>query len=396
MLSSKFSINNVTSMRKYITFGAPLLERKELKAVSDCLKSGWIGTGPKVQLFEKEFSRYKNSKYSIAVNSCTAALHLSLKALDLKPGDEVITTSLTFCSTINSIIHSGAKPVLADVDYKSQNIDPKKILEKITKKTKALVIVHFAGLPCNMKEIMKIKKDYKLKLIEDCAHAIESKYNNQHCGTFGDYGCFSFYATKNLVTGEGGMITSNKEKIISKLKSLALHGMNKDAWKRFSDKGFKHYDVQDCGFKYNMMDLQATIGIEQLKKINKFYKIRKKIWNLYNQEFKSFNLTLPPKTDSKSVHGLHLYTLQLDKKKCGISRDEFISKLHELKIGTGVHYRSIPEHSYYKKNYKWKLNDYPNAAKIGRETVSIPLSAKLNKNDLDYIVTSIKRVLKNV
>ena len=228
--------------KNFVVFGKPLITKNEISEVTECLKTGWLGTGPKVEKFETNFSKYKNTKYAVAVNSCTAALHLSLLALDLKPNDEVITSALTFCSTVNSIIHCGAKPVLADVCYETQNIDPKKIEDKITSKTKAIIVVHFAGRPCDMKEILKIVKKYKLFLIEDCAHAIESKYQGTHCGNFGDYGCFSFYATKNLVTGEGGMLTSNSNKKISQIKVLALHGMSKDAWKRYSDKGFVHYD----------------------------------------------------------------------------------------------------------------------------------------------------------
>ena len=268
-------------MKKYITFGAPLIGNKEINSVTKCLKSGWIGTGPKAQEFEKKFSKYQKSKNSIAVNSCSAALHLSLKSLNLKKGDEVITSALTFCSTVNSIILSGAKPVLADVNFETQNIDPKEIVKKINKNTKAVIIVHFAGRPCNMYEIIKIVKKYKLILIEDCAHAIESQYNGKHCGTFGTYGCFSFYATKNLVTGEGGMITTNLDKNVKKLKQLALHGMSKDAWRRFSDKGYKHYDVIDLGFKYNMTDISASFGLWQWSFLENWQISRRKIADKY-------------------------------------------------------------------------------------------------------------------
>ena len=383
-------------MNKYITFGAPLIENDEINSVVKCLKSGWIGTGPKVQEFEKKFSRYKNIKNSIAVNSCTAALHLSLKSLNLKKNDEVITSALTFCSTVNSIILSGAKPVLADVNFSSQNIDPKDIIKKINKNTKALVIVHFAGRPCDMSSIMKIVKKYKLFLIEDCAHAIESKYNDKHCGTFGTYGCFSFYATKNLVTAEGGMIITSLDKKIKKLKQLALHGMSKDAWRRYSDKGYKHYDVIDSGFKYNMTDIQASLGVEQLKKIDSFWKKRERIWNIYNNFFKDLNVVIPSKIESNTKHAYHLYTILINKKINRIHRDEFLRKMHDFGIGTGVHYRSIPSHSFYKKKYGWKKKDFKNASQIGDQTVSIPLSPKLNDKDIDKILTISKKILKNV
>ena len=382
-------------MKKYITFGSPLIENDEINSVIKCLKSGWIGTGPKVQEFEKNFSKYKNINNSIAVNSCTAALHLSLKSLNLKKTDEVITSALTFCSTVNSIILSGARPVLADVDFNSQNIDPEDIVKKINKNTKAIVIVHFAGRPCDMDTIIKIVKKYKLFLIEDCAHAIESQYNDKHCGTFGIYGCFSFYATKNLVTAEGGMIITNRDKKVKKLKQLALHGMSKDAWRRYNDKGYKHYNVIDLGFKYNMTDIQASLGVEQLKKIDLLWIKRKKIWNIYNNFFKDLNVIIPSKVESNMKHAYHLYTILISKKVNGMHRDVFLKKMHDFGIGTGVHYRSIPSHSFYKKKYGWIKKNFKNASQIGDQTVSIPLSAKLNNEDIDRIVTTSERILKN-
>ncbi len=382
-------------MKKYITFGSPLIENDEINSVIKCLKSGWIGTGPKVQEFEKNFSKYKNINNSIAVNSCTAALHLSLKSLNLKKTDEVITSALTFCSTVNSIILSGARPVLADVDFNSQNIDPEDIVKKINKNTKAIVIVHFAGRPCDMDTIIKIVKKYKLFLIEDCAHAIESQYNDKHCGTFGTYGCFSFYATKNLVTAEGGMIITNLDRKEKKLKQLALHGMSKDAWRRYNVKGYKHYNVMDLGFKYNMTDIQASLGVEQLKKIDLLWKKRKKIWNIYNNFFKDLNVIIPSKVESNMKHAYHLYTILISKKVNGMHRDVFLKKMHDFGIGTGVHYRSIPSHSFYKKKYRWINKNFKNASQIGDQTVSIPLSAKLNNEDIDRIVTTSERILKN-
>jgi dTDP-4-amino-4,6-dideoxygalactose transaminase len=381
--------------KNYIVFGSPLIGKNEIKEVNSTLKSGWLGTGPKVEKFENEFKKYKGTKYSAAVNSCTAALHLSLLQLKLNKNDEVITPALTFCSTVNAIIHSGAKPVLADVDLNTQNISAMEIEKKITKKTKAIVIVHFAGRPCEMSSILHLVKKHHLYLVEDCAHAIESRYQGKSCGTFGEFGCFSFYSTKNLVTGEGGMIVSNNKKNISQIKILALHGLSKDAWKRFSDKGFKHYDVVNSGFKYNMMDLQAAIGIHQLKSINKNLIKRSKFWNIYNNEFKNLNVETPhpESTENGTIHAKHLYTLQINKKKTGLTRDIFISKLHKRGIGTGVHYRSIPEFSFYKKNYNWSSYNYPNAKKIGEETVSLPLSPKLTLNDIERIVREVRNIL---
>lgn len=378
----------------FLVFGSPLIEEEEIAEVVDSLKTGWIGTGPKVARFEEDFKKYRGAQYAIAVNSCTAALHLSLIAAGVGPGDEVITTPLTFCATVNSIIHCGATPVLADIDSQSMNIDPEEILKKITKRTKAILPVHFAGRPCKMDQIMDIAEKYSLKVIEDCAHAIESEYMGRACGLFGDLACFSFYVTKNLVTGEGGMILTPNNDYASRLKVLALHGMSSDAWRRFSDSGYKHYMVTECGFKYNMMDLQAALGLHQLKKIEKNWEKRKSIWDFYNQELSSLPVGLPAEIDSRTRHGLHLYTILIEHEKTAMHRDEFLQKMHEQGIGTGVHYLSIPEHSYYQKRFGWDPSEWPISTQIGRQTVSLPLSAKMNMDDAHDVLEAISRIFK--
>ena len=313
--------------------------------------------------------------------------------LDLKEGDEVITTSMTFCSTVNSIIHAGATPVLADIDPATMNIDPSSIEKKINSKTKCILPVHFAGRPCNMDEIMAIARENNLFVIEDCAHAIETKYKNKNAGTFGDFGCFSFYVTKNLVTGEGGMVITNHEERVNRIKRLALHGMSKDAWKRFSDDGYQHYYVEEAGFKYNMMDIQAAIGIHQLEKIEKNWLRRQEIWNYYNDNFSELPIKLPTQPEKNTKHAYHLYTILIDKSKSGLTRDEFLNRMNAENIGTGVHYLSIPEHPYYQKQFGWKPEDYPKAMKIGKQTVSLPLSPKLTDGDIDRVILTIKKIL---
>jgi dTDP-4-amino-4,6-dideoxygalactose transaminase len=300
---------------------------------------------------------------------------------------------MTFCSTVNTIIHAGGRPVLVDIDPNTWNMDPSKLEEKITPKTKAIIPVHFAGRPCDMDEIIRIANQYNLKVIEDCAHAIESIYKGKKAGTIGDMGVFSFYATKNLAVGEGGMIISDNESLISKLKISALHGMSKDAWSRFSDDGYKHYKVEMAGFKYNMPDIQAAIGIHQLKKIKEFSVKRERIWNLYQQEFKNLPVTLPCKIEQNTKHAYHLFNICLDESKTGIKRDDFLNKMNDHRIGVGVHYESIPMHPYYKETFDWKPSDYPNALKFGNETVSIPISPKLSDNELDKIISITKRIL---
>jgi len=383
----------IRSKDNFLVFGAPLIEEDEITEVVHSLKTGWLGTGPKVAKFEEDFKKYKQAPYSVALNSCTAALHLSLIAAGIGPGDEVITTPLTFCATINAIIHSGATPVLADVDPESMNIDPEQIASKITSKTKAILPVHFAGRPCEMEPIMDLAKKSGLMVIEDCAHAIESEYKATPCGTFGDFGCFSFYVTKNVVTGEGGMVLTQKEEYAARIKVLALHGMSSDAWRRFSDKGYKHYLVTEAGFKYNMMDLQAAIGLHQLKRVEENWLKRQSIWHTYNKALENLPLTLPADPEPETRHGYHLYTILIDKEKAGITRDEFLEAMHCHNIGTGVHYLSIPEHPYYQKRFGWKPEDYPHAMRIGRQTVSLPLSAKLNEQDVQDVILAVKTIL---
>ncbi len=378
---------------KYIKFSEPSIRSEEIKNVVSTLKSGWLTTGERTRIFENKFKKYKNAKYALALNSCTAAIHLSLISLNIKKGDEVITTALTFCSTINSIIYTGAKPVLVDVDLKTQNINPDKIENKINKKTKAIVIVHFAGRPCEMNKILRISKKYKIPIIEDCAHAIESTYKKKHVGTFGVFGCFSFYATKNLSIGEGGMLITNNKKLYERARILSLHGMDKAAWNRYGKKGYRHYDVSEVGYKYNLMDILSSIGIEQLKKINKNHKIREKIWDLYNINFEKLDFRIPGKFNKKIFkHAYHLYNIFLDK-KLDKNRDKLILYLHKKRIGVGIHYRSIPEHSIYRKLFNWKINDYPNAKKIGRETISLPLSPALKLKDINKVIKAVKNFI---
>ncbi len=300
---------------------------------------------------------------------------------------------MTFCSTVNSIIHAGATPVLADIDPITMNIDPKKIEEKITKKTKCILPVHFAGRSCKMNEIVRIAKRHELYIIEDCAHAIETIYDGKKAGTFGDFGCFSFYVTKNLVTGEGGMVITNHEESANRIKRLGLHGMSKDAWKRFSDEGYQHYYVEEAGFKYNMTDIQAAIGIHQLSRIEENWSRRQQIWNYYSDEFSELPIALPEPPDKDTKHSYHLYTILIDEKIAGLSRDSFLAKMNSEGIGTGVHYLSIPEHPYYQKQFGWKARDYPNAMKIGRETVSLPLSPNLSDYDVDRVIKTVNKIL---
>ncbi|MHB8840626.1 MAG: DegT/DnrJ/EryC1/StrS family aminotransferase [Candidatus Aquicultor sp.] len=383
----------VRSKDEFLVFGAPAIEDDEIQEVVSSMQSGWLGTGPKVTRFESDFAAYKGVEFAAALNSCTAALHLSILAAGVEPGDEVITTPMTFCATVNAIIHAGGVPVLADIHPGTMNIDPDEVARRITPRTKAILPVHFAGYPCDMDPLMTIASEHDLKVIEDCAHAIETEYNGRKAGTIGDFGCFSFYATKNVATGEGGMVVTRREEDIARIKILGLHGMSKDAWKRFGDEGFKHYQVVECGFKYNMMDLQAAIGIHQLARVEANWEHRRRIWQTYQKAFAGLPVVRPADPAPGMRHAHHLYTILVDEEMAGISRDAFLDAMTAHNIGVGVHYLSIPEHPYYQQVFGWNPDDYPIAKRIGRQTVSLPISAKLTEEDTEDVIQAVFKIL---
>jgi len=378
----------------YLIFGSPPIEQAEIDEVVDSLKSGWIGTGPKVERFENTFKNYIGAKHAVAVNSCTAALHLALLAAKIEPCDEVIMPVMTFTASAAAIIHAGGQPVFVDIDLKTMNIDTQQIESAITDNSRIILPVHFAGRPCRMDRIKAIAGNYDLKIIEDAAHAIETVAQGEKVGCIGELTCFSFYVTKNVVTGEGGMVTTNNEQYADWIKILALHGMTKDAWHRFGDDGYKHYDVVYPGFKYNMMDIQAAIGLHQLQRIEKYAVRRKAIWDQYNEAFKDLPVSVPFNgLLSGDRHALHLYTLMLKLEDLKITRNQFMTALHKENIGTGVHYRALHLHSYYAKKYNLQQGMFPNAEYISERTVSLPLSAKLTDKDVEDVINAITRIL---
>ena len=378
----------------YLVFGQPLIEEAEIEEVVRSLRAAWLGTGPKVAEFEKRIALYKGSPHAVAVNSCTAGLHLACLALELGAGDEVIVPAMTFAATVNSVVHAGATPVLVDVEPDTFNIDPEQVQRAITPRTKAIMPVHFAGRACNMDALLSLARQYGLKIIEDCAHAIETEYRGSKAGTIGDCGVLSFYATKNVVTGEGGMVLTSDDEIAARIKVLALHGMSRDAWKRYSDAGYNHYDVVEIGFKYNMMDLQAAIGMHQIDRVEAYWQRRLQIWENYNHAFADLPVSRPAPFEPESRNGLHLYTLLIDEKDSPVSRDGLVSELHRRNIGTGVHYRAIPVHPVYQRLFGWQPNEYPVADEIGRSTVSLPLSAKLTDKDVGDVIEAVRDALQ--
>jgi dTDP-4-amino-4,6-dideoxygalactose transaminase len=378
----------------YLIFGSPQVLEPEIQEVVATLHSGWIGTGPKVAKFEQTFRDYVGADYAMAVNSCTAALHLALVVIGLEPKDEVIVPSMTFAASANTVIHAGGRPVLADVDRQTMCLDPEDVARRVTPRTRAIMPVHFAGRPCQMDALLGLAAGHNLRVIEDCAHAIETLYDGRHAGTLGDVGAFSFYVTKNVITGEGGMATTSDPKWADRIKIMALHGLSADAWKRFSDAGFKHYEVIEPGFKYNMMDLQAALGLHQLERVERNLLRRQQIWQRYDEVFANLPVFLPPPEEEGTRHARHLYTLMLDIERLSATRDEIQQAFHRQNIGTGIHYRALHLHQYYRKAFGYARGDLPNAEWISDRTLSLPLSPKLSDKDVNDVIFAVRHTLE--
>jgi dTDP-4-amino-4,6-dideoxygalactose transaminase len=376
----------------YIVFGSPTIDREAIAAVARTMESCWIGTGPRVHEFEAAFAGYVEAKHALATSSCTAALHLAMVASGVGAGDEVITTPMTFCATANAILHTGATPVFVDCQRDSMNIDPAAIEAAITSRTKAIVPVHFAGRPADMDAITAIAERHNLLVIEDAAHAIESRYHGRKIGSIGHLTCFSFYVTKNMTTGEGGMVTTNDAALAEKIRVLGLHGLSADAWNRFSDAGYRHYDVVWPGFKYNLTDMAASLGLSQLPKLGGWLKRREELWQRYDQAFAGLPLRTPATPAPNTLHARHLYTILLDA-QAPLSRDAFLAEMHRRQIGTGVHYRALHVHPYYRDRWKFRPEQFPNALAIGQSTVSLPLMPKLTDEDAARVVEAVRALL---
>ncbi|RLA80670.1 MAG: UDP-4-amino-4,6-dideoxy-N-acetyl-beta-L-altrosamine transaminase [Epsilonproteobacteria bacterium] len=374
---------------KKIPFHKTHTTDNEINAVVDAIKSGWLTMGPKTVEFENNFKEYLDCNYSISLNSATAALHLSLKAIGLKRDDEVIIPTHTFIATAEVVTYFDAIPVLCDVEENTHNIDVSKIEKLITKKTKAIIPVHFAGQPCDMDEIYKLAKQYNLKIIEDAAHALPSKYKGDYIGNLkqSDITCFSFYATKTLSTGEGGMATTTNKKFAESIKVNRLHGISKDAWDRYSEKGSWYYEVIDNGNKYNTTDLNASLGIEQLKKLDWMNNRRKEIASKYNNAFKdNKNIKIPFIKDDRET-SWHLYVIKIE------NRNEIIEKLKSKGIGTSVHFIPVHKHPYYKNKFRYKDDNYPVSNKLFESSLSLPIYPDLNDEDVEYIINIISSLV---
>lgn len=382
----------------FIPFHVPSIGEEEIREVEATLRSGWLTTGPRTAQFEKEFADYVGAPHALALNSGTAGLHVALAALGIGEGDEVITTPLTFCSTVHTILHVGATPVLADVGCDG-NIDPDEIARAITSRTRAIIPVHLAGLPCDMRAIWSLARRHGLFVIEDAAHAAGSWYEGRPIGMaapddddVSDAVVFSFYATKNLTTGEGGMVTTPRESLAARMRMLSLHGMSRDAWNRYTDRGSWYYEVVAHGFKYNLTDLQSAIGIHQLRRLESFIEIRKRYADIYNEAFGGLAEAELPPDSPRARHSWHLYILRLNLERLRIDRHEFIQELRRRRIGTSVHFIPITRHPFFAR---MSLGERPcrRSLDLYPRIVSLPLYPAMTEEQVRSVASAVRDVL---
>ncbi len=375
---------------EWIPYSRPYLDEAEYAEVMHTLKSGWLSRGPKVSTFEREFAQMLGVRHAIAVNSCTSALFLGLKARGIGPGDEVITTAMTFVSTANVIIHTGAIPVFVDIDPQTLTIDPAAVEAAVTSKTKAVIPVHFAGQSCDMDALKQIAKRHHLFLLEDAAHAVGSLYKGKKIGTIGDATAFSFYATKNLTTGEGGMLTTDDDLLAERVRLLSLHGMNHDAWKRYSDKGSWYYEVLEPGYKCNMTDMQAAVGLHQLKKLPAMQARREAIAGAYQKALAGLEGITVPAAAPGRTHAWHLYVIRVDPGRFGMTRDALINRLTRHKIGTSVHFIPVPLHPYYAETFGYQPEDFPESYHYYMQAISLPLYPGMTDAAVQRVIEVIR------
>jgi dTDP-4-amino-4,6-dideoxygalactose transaminase len=373
---------------EYLPFSPPAIGPEEIAEVVQTLRSGWLTTGPKTRQFEKCFADYFGSQSTLALNSCTAGLHTALVALGIGPGDEVITTCLTFAASVNVIEHVGARPILVDVEPDTLNIDPASVERAITPRTKAILPVHFAGHPVDLDAIHALAEHRKLPVLEDAAHAVGAKYRGRWIGAGTSLAAFSFYATKNMTTGEGGMLVGDEE-LIARSRIISLHGMSHEAWRRYERGGSWQYDVVLPGFKYNMTDIAAALGLCQLRRLADFQRRRREIADAYTRAFSELDEIETPAARPDVVHAWHLYVIRLRRRLLNIGRDQFVNRLTERKIGTSVHFIPIHLHPYYRNKYGYREADFPIAYDSYTRMLSLPLNPSMTDADVADVIQAV-------
>ena len=379
---------------EFLPFALPDVDESEIQAVSETIRSGWITSGKKSRQFEAEFAAFVGAKHAISVNSCTAAMHLALEAAGVRPGDEVITTPYTFAATGEVIRYFEAKPVLIDVEPVYLNIDPSKIEDAITERTKVIMPVHLAGYPAEMNSIMDLARTKGLTVIEDAAHSLPTMYDGRMIGTIGDATCFSFYATKTLTTGEGGMICTDREDWADRCRIMSLHGISRDAWNRYSAEGSWYYEVIAPGFKYNLTDVAAAMGLAQLAKVERMTVRRRAIAERFTDAFSSVpELETPSAAEPGRTHAWHLYMLRLNLARLKVDRAQFVEELKARNIGVSVHFIPLHIHPYYRKMFGYAPEDYPVAHREYLREISLPIYSKMSDDDVDDVVDAVLDVV---
>ncbi len=372
-----------------VPFHRATLGEEEVQAVTDVIRSGWLTMGAKTFEFEREFARYVGARHAVSVSSCTAALHLALEAIGLRPRDEVLIPTTTFTATAEVVTYLDGHPVLTDVDPVTLNIDPEDGARRVTRRTRAIIPVHLAGQPCDMAEIRVLANRYNLHVIEDAAHALPASYGEKRIGSLSELTAFSFYATKTLTTGEGGMVTTDNDGYADRMRLMRLHGIGRDAWKRYSADGSWYYEVLEAGFKYNMTDLQAALGLVQLAKCDALCEARRRIAERYTDAFRGVQALETPTVHQDRVSSWHLYILRLCLERLGIDRDRFVNELKQRGIGTSVHFIPLHLHPFYRRSYGYRPGDFPNAEAQYSRCISLPIYPTLSEEDVERVISAI-------
>ncbi|OQW37818.1 MAG: UDP-4-amino-4,6-dideoxy-N-acetyl-beta-L-altrosamine transaminase [Nitrospira sp. SG-bin1] len=381
-------------MKDFLPFHRSDVGEEEVSEVLEVLRSGWLTTGPKVREFEREFAAMVGAEHAVAVNSCTAALHLALEAAGVSEGDEVLVPTMTFAATAEVVTYFKARPVLIDCEQDTLNLDTGRLRQAITDKTKAIIPVHFAGHPCDLKPIHAIAQAHNLHVIEDAAHALPARYHGKMIGGISDATCFSFYATKNITTGEGGMVTTNNGEWAARMRMMSLHGLSRDAWNRYSAQGSWYYEILSPGFKYNLTDIAAALGLAQLKKCERFWKGRERYAAMYHDGFRDLPEILCPPTASHAQHAWHLYVIQLDVDRLRVSRDEFIHQLQQAGIGCSVHFIPLHLHPYHRDKGGYQPEDFPAASRAFQRIVSLPLYSKMTEDEVNRVIETVRDLVE--
>lgn len=378
---------------QFLPFHVPDISEDEIGEVVETLRSGWLTTGSKVRQFEGDFASYVGCQHAVAVNSGTAALHLALEAVGIQEGDEVLVPTMTFAATAEVVLYFKARPVLVDCQPDTFNIDPNQIEKGITARTAAIIPVHFGGQACDMGRILEIARNYKLKVIEDAAHALPVRYQGKMVGTIGDITCFSFYATKTITTGEGGMATTENPEWAERMRLMSLHGISQDAWRRYTTEGSWNYEILYPGYKYNLTDIAAAIGLQQLKRCDQFWEARRRIATMYDEGFADLQEIRVPVCRTDVQHAWHLYVIQLELERLRVSRNQFIETLKKKNIGTSVHFIPLHLHPYYRDTFGYKPQDFPNASAVFERVVSLPIYPKMTEADVRAVIEAVRAVV---